>query len=77
MVDPSAPAIVGDYNSNGIQDLMVKFDRATVVRYLGETYVVTDVTGSDYEIALKITGEHTDGTLFEGTDTIRVINKGK
>lgn len=28
------------------------------------------------EIELTITGRLTDGTVFEGTDVIRVINKG-
>ncbi|NOR47232.1 MAG: DUF1565 domain-containing protein [Methanosarcinaceae archaeon] len=69
-VDPSAPATIGDYNSNGILDLMVKFDRAAVVRYL-------DGTRTDFEVALKITGNLMAGTPFEGIDTIRVVNKGK
>ena len=69
-IDPSAPATIGDYNSNGILDLMVKFDRAAVVRYL-------DGTRTDFEVALKITGNLMAGTRFEGIDTIRVVNKGK
>jgi hypothetical protein len=49
---------------------MVKFDRAAVVRYLGGTR-------TDFEVALKITGNLMAGTPFEGIDTIRVVNKGK
>jgi Tol biopolymer transport system component len=68
LVDTSAPVIVGDYDRDGLFDLMVEFDRATVVSYL---------SGSDnYEVTLKIIGELADETSFEGTDTIRVIKKG-
>ncbi|CAG0956529.1 hypothetical protein METP3_00567 [Methanosarcinales archaeon] len=70
LVDISAPATVGDYNSNGIPDMMVKFNRATLAGYLSGT-------GTDSEVALKVTGELLDGTQFEGTDTVRVIKKGR
>jgi len=76
-VDSSAPATVGDYDSNGIPDLMVKFDRATVVEYLGTVDTVDDGTGIDEDVELTITGELTGGTPFEGSDTVRVIKKGK
>ena len=80
LVDTSAPATVGDYDSDGISDLMVKFVRTDVVDHLGTEDVTEDVTedetGTDYE-ELTITGELTDETLFEGSDTIRVIDKGK
>jgi hypothetical protein len=76
-VDTSAPATVGDYDSDGISDLMVKFDRIAVVAYLGTEDVTEDETGTDYYEELTIIGELTDGTQFEGSDTIRVIDKGK
>jgi len=76
-VDLNAPATVGDYDLDGAPDLMVKFDRLTVVSYLSTTDVDDDGTGTDYEVVLTIMGELTDGTSFEGTDTIRVIDKGK
>ncbi len=44
----------------------MKFDRQELISYLS----VGDVT-------LTVTGELNDGTPFEGSDTIRVINKGK
>lgn len=76
-VDSSAPATVGDYDSNGIPDLMVKFDRATVVEYSGTVDTVDDGTGIDEDVEFTIKGELTGGTPFEGRDTVRVIKKGK
>lgn len=59
------PTGLGDYDDDGITDLMVKFDRTSVQELLE--------VGDEVEIV--ITGELTDGTSFEGTDTIRVIDK--
>ncbi|GAI04166.1 unnamed protein product, partial [marine sediment metagenome] len=53
------------HDEDGITDLMVKFDRTSVQELLE--------VGDEVEIV--ITGELTDGTSFEGTDTIRVIDK--
>lgn len=53
--------------------LMVKFDRQDVIAYIElvlEIELPADVT-------LMVTGELTDGTPFEGSDTIRVIDEGK
>jgi len=61
----SEPIAIGDYDSDGIVDLMAKFDRAAMQGILQ----VGDVE-------ITVTGELTDGTLFEGIDTIRVIDKG-
>jgi len=58
------PAEIGDNDEDGIPDLKVKFDRKTLIEYLGGT------TG---EVTLTVTGE-VDEILFEGSDTIRVIN---
>jgi len=58
------PALWGN-----VQDgvLMAKFDRASLQEIV--------VEGESVEI--RVTGEYTDGTGFEGYDTIRVINPGK
>jgi len=57
---------------NGVY--MAKFDRATVQTYLTNE---PDYESAPkfYDITLTVTGGLTDGTLFEGTDTITVIKK--
>jgi len=57
------PVAVGDHDSNGISDLMVKFDRA----------LVQELLTAGNEVEVTVSGELTDDTPFEGTDTIRVI----
>ena len=57
------PIIIGDYDSDGVPDLMVKFDRQAVIAYLGDT------TG---EVTLTVSGR-VAGVPFEGSDTITVI----
>lgn len=58
----SWPTSIGDYNSNGVPDLMVKFDRRAI-------QAILDVGES---VEITITGE-VDGIPFMGVDTIRVI----
>ena len=55
------PTEVGDYDSDGIPDLMVKFDKAA----MQDTLTVGE------EVEVTITGE-VAGIVFEGSDTIRV-----
>jgi len=62
----SEPTAIGDYDSDGITDLMVKFDRTAVQGLL-----------QIGDVEITVTGELNDGTPFEGSDTIRVINPGK
>jgi hypothetical protein len=62
----SRPAGVGDCDGDGIAELMVKFDRSGVQKILE--------AGDDVEIT--VTGELDVDTKFEGSDTIRVIDKG-
>lgn len=56
------PTQVGDYDKDGIPDLMVKFDRAAV----------QDILGAGDKVKIIITGK-VAGITFEGSDTIKVI----
>lgn len=62
-VDPDAPSEIGDYDEDGIQDLMLKFNRQDLIAILPVG-----------EAKLTITGKVND-TPLEGTDTILVIGK--
>jgi hypothetical protein len=62
----ASPTAIGDYDGDGVPDLMVKFDREQVQASLSP--------GDSIEV--MITGQ-VNGIDFEGTDTIRVIDKGK
>jgi len=63
-----------EVQQSDIQDgmLMVKFDREDLAAYLE---VVLGVV-PPVDVELMVTGNLTDGTPFEGRDTIRVIDKG-
>lgn len=56
------PLAIGDYDSDGIPDMMVKFDRAALIQ------VVTPGN-----CTLTLVGELNEGPTFRGSDTIRVI----
>ncbi len=60
------PTEVGDYDSDGIPDLMVKFDRQAVsdILQIGDT------------VDIAVTGKLYNGASFGGSDTIRVLNEG-
>ena len=59
----SQPTNIGDYDNDGIPDLMVKFSRSAVAQILQP--------GNNVEI--KISGTLINGMEFEGVDYIRVI----
>jgi PKD repeat protein len=63
-VDPDAPTEIGDYDNDNIQDLMVKFDRASVENLVSPGIVTLTVTGE------------VDGATFAGSDTMDVIEPG-
>ena len=60
------PSEIGDYDDDGITDLMVKFDKQELISLLEV---------GDEE--LTVSGELMDGRQFEGSYTIKVIEKGK
>ncbi len=64
------PTEIGDYDEDDIPDLMVKFDRQVLIDVLNEIIV------PPVDVELTVGGELTDGTLFAGSDTIRVISPG-
>jgi len=72
-VDLGAPIQIGDYDCDGIADLMVKFDRSTVINWLRLVDYGQD-TGKSFEVNLKVTGI-VAGTQFEGADTVKVLFK--
>lgn len=55
---------LGDHDNDGIKDLLVKFRRVQVAAAIG----------GPAEVILKVAGQLSDGTLFEGTDSIRTLN---
>jgi Tol biopolymer transport system component len=67
--DPSAPKTIGDYDNDGVLDLMVKFDRAAVVQY-----ILDHVSAKGMLVTLTVTGKLDDGTPFQGSDTIKIIH---
>jgi hypothetical protein len=81
-----SPTSVGDHDSDGIPDRMVKFSRSDFIAFI-EAATATkawmrerasdDVAFADgTNFGVEVTGELTDGTPFSGTDTIRLIKPG-
>jgi hypothetical protein len=61
-----SPTAIDDYDNDGVPDLMVKFNRTAVSELiLSEGIKYGNVT-------LTITGKLNDGTVFDGSDIIRV-----
>lgn len=69
-VDPAAPTAIGDYDLDGVSDLMVKFNRAAIRDHLIGVDVDTE-DGRFYNVDFDVTGT-VDTTTFLGTDTVRV-----
>ena len=69
-VDPSAPKTIGDYDNDGVLDLMVKFDRAQVSQYILDHVSMTE---QFMRVTLTVTGKLNDGMLFRGSDTITAV----
>jgi hypothetical protein len=71
-IDPNSVFL--EEQIKGEQLLVNEQEQVAMARFSREE-VQTILEVSD--INLKITGRLTDGTVFEATDIIRVINKGK
>lgn len=70
-VDPDSPVEVGDYDKDTVPDLKLKFDRAEVKEFIKDSF--NDNGWRFGSVTLTVTGKLSDGTPFEGNDTIKVI----
>jgi len=85
LLDGTVPAdsklwAIGDYDKDGVSDMMVKFDRQTVIDYIWAKLYHMRIDPSSFpkegvEVGLTITGSLNTETI-EGSDTIRVIYQG-
>jgi len=67
------PVTIGDYDDDGIPDLMVKFERAEVISYIIANINVTKLFEERLmTISLTITGYLNDGIQFKGDDAVRI-----
>lgn len=74
LVDPDAPTLIGDYDEDGVPDLMVKFDRSEVAAYVLANVNLTKLYEERFmTITLTVTGYLNDDTMFQGSNTIKVI----
>jgi len=64
------PAEVGDYDSDTIADLMVKFNRTVVSEFILSKGIMYG------NVTLTLTGQLYDGTSFEGSDTVMIRMPG-
>lgn len=81
-----SPVVFGDYDSDGIPDLMIKFSRSALIALLGgvdgsSLWLSARSAGRSSfnhgdELEVTLSGELTDGTAFVGTDTIKVVDPG-
>jgi hypothetical protein len=65
-VDQSAPHAIGDHDKDSIPDLMVKFNRTTLVQYIVSQHIQFG------NVALALTGQLKDGTFLKGSVAIKV-----
>jgi parallel beta-helix repeat protein len=70
----SAPVTIGDYDTDGIPDLMVKFDRAKVISYILSHVNKTELIEEEFMTAtLTIEGKLKDSRAFQGSTTITIF----
>jgi len=80
-VDVGAAVELGDYDSDGIPDLMVKFSGAEVFEYIEDNVDLSMLDGEkSVDVGLTVTGELSNTIMFQGSDTVKVkmpMPKGK
>jgi hypothetical protein len=64
-----SPTYIGDHDGDGVQDLMVKFSREEVI----DLFEWNWATAQSEEISISF--ELIDGTMAEGTDTVKLLPK--
>lgn len=64
------PTSVGDYDGDGVPELIAKFDRTAVQQYILSN---SPIEAKFMTAALTITGRLNDGTPFQGSDTIKIV----
>jgi hypothetical protein len=64
------PVAVGDYDSNGVASLMLKFSLTQVIAYVCDH---SDLRRGYVAVTLTVRGYLNDGTPFQGSDTIRAV----
>ncbi|MGD8566008.1 MAG: NosD domain-containing protein [Candidatus Bathyarchaeota archaeon] len=69
-----SPNTIGDYDNDNITDLMVKFSRSEIMQLILGSLDPLEMENNRMYATLKVTGELTDGTPFEGHTNIRVIS---
>ena len=73
-VDADAPVTVGDYDNDGIPDLMVKFERSEVTAYIIANVNMTELYEKRFmTITLTVTGYLNNGTPFQASTTIKIV----
>jgi hypothetical protein len=73
-IDPNAPVVIGDYDKDGILDLMVKFDRQALIDFILSKVDITELSRKrSMTITLTVCGSLNDGTPFYGIAAIRVL----
>lgn len=68
-------SVIGDYDNDGVADMLVKFLRADVIALVKAIDMDGD-TGDDRQVTLTLLGTVASES-FEGSDTVRVIRPGK
>ena len=73
-ISSSMPITIGDYDIDGIPDLMVKFDRIQVTSYILSHVNMTELNAKQrLTITFAIIGTCEDGVPFKSTETIVII----